>query len=61
MLHVLLKSLQDEANKSGGKWMVRLKKGISSRCWENLVGGELLYAYCSTYSVAPPIKRHSVQ
>ena len=29
--------LQDEANKSGGKWMVRLKKGISSRCWENLV------------------------
>ena len=28
---------QDGANKSGGKWMIRLKKGISSRCWENLV------------------------
>jgi translation initiation factor 4E len=28
---------EDAANKSGGKWMVRLKKGIVSRCWENLV------------------------
>ena len=28
---------QDEANKSGGKWMVRLKKGVASRCWENLL------------------------
>ena len=30
---------EDDANKNGGKWMVRLKKGIASRCWENLVGG----------------------
>lgn len=28
---------EDEANKSGGKWIVRLKKGIASRCWENLL------------------------
>uniref|UniRef100_T1J4S8 EIF-4F 25 kDa subunit n=1 Tax=Strigamia maritima TaxID=126957 RepID=T1J4S8_STRMM len=25
------------ANKDGGKWIVRLKKGLSSRCWENLI------------------------
>merc|ERR1712076_238325 len=29
--------VEDEANKYGGKWIVRLRKGISSRCWENLV------------------------
>ena len=28
---------EDEANKGGGKWIVRLKKGLASRCWENLV------------------------
>jgi hypothetical protein len=28
---------EDEANKRGGKWIIRLKKGSSSRCWENLV------------------------
>lgn len=28
---------EDEANRNGGKWMVRLKKGIASRCWENLL------------------------
>jgi len=28
---------EDEANKCGGKWIVRLRKGLSSRCWENLV------------------------
>ncbi|XP_075238124.1 eukaryotic translation initiation factor 4E homologous protein isoform X1 [Lycorma delicatula] len=28
---------EDEANKRGGKWIVRLRKGIASRCWENLV------------------------
>ncbi|KAK3749963.1 hypothetical protein QZH41_013866, partial [Actinostola sp. cb2023] len=28
---------EDEANKCGGKWIVRLKKGLASRCWENLV------------------------
>lgn len=28
---------EDEANRDGGKWMVRLKKGIASRCWENLI------------------------
>ena len=29
--------LQDDANKYGGKWIVRLRKGLASRCWENLV------------------------
>jgi uncharacterized membrane protein YqaE (UPF0057 family) len=28
---------EDDTNKNGGKWMIRLKKGISSRCWENLL------------------------
>jgi len=28
---------EDDANKLGGKWIVRLRKGLSSRCWENLV------------------------
>ncbi len=29
--------LQDEANRYGGKWIVRLRKGLASRCWENLI------------------------
>lgn len=28
---------EDEANSSGGKWIVRLRKGLASRCWENLI------------------------
>lgn len=28
---------EDEANKDGGKWVVRLRKGVVARCWENLV------------------------
>uniref|UniRef100_A0A8C4QUH3 Eukaryotic translation initiation factor 4E type 2 n=1 Tax=Eptatretus burgeri TaxID=7764 RepID=A0A8C4QUH3_EPTBU len=28
---------EDEANKNGGKWIVRLRKGLASRCWENLI------------------------
>ena len=28
---------EDEANKNGGKWQVRLKKGVATRCWENLI------------------------
>ncbi|BFZ06564.1 hypothetical protein BsWGS_09603 [Bradybaena similaris] len=28
---------EDEANKHGGKWVIRLKKGLASRCWENLI------------------------
>lgn len=28
---------EDEANKEGGKWIVRLRKGFATRCWENLV------------------------
>jgi len=24
-------------NRYGGKWIVRLRKGLASRCWENLV------------------------
>ena len=29
--------MKDEANRFGGKWIVRLRKGLASRCWENLV------------------------
>lgn len=28
---------QDETNINGGKWIVRLKKGLADRLWENLV------------------------
>ncbi|ESO05991.1 hypothetical protein HELRODRAFT_64314, partial [Helobdella robusta] len=28
---------EDNANCNGGKWMIRLKKGLASRCWENLI------------------------
>ena len=28
---------EDDANKEGGKWIVRLRKGFATRCWENLV------------------------
>ena len=28
---------EDEANRDGGKWAIRLRKGIASRLWENLV------------------------
>nr|XP_006823949.1 PREDICTED: eukaryotic translation initiation factor 4E type 2-like isoform X2 [Saccoglossus kowalevskii] len=28
---------EHDANKGGGKWIVRLKKGLASRCWENLI------------------------
>ncbi|RWS11402.1 initiation factor 4E-like protein [Dinothrombium tinctorium] len=48
---------EDEANREGGKWIVRLRKGLASRCWENLilailgeqfmVGGEICGAVVS--------------
>jgi len=28
---------EDEANKSGGKWILRLRKGLASKYWEDLV------------------------
>ena len=28
---------EDEQNKSGGKWILKLKKGVSDRMWENLI------------------------
>ncbi|XP_033117890.1 eukaryotic translation initiation factor 4E type 2-like [Anneissia japonica] len=28
---------EDDANKTGGKWIVRLRKGLASRLWENLI------------------------
>jgi len=28
---------EDSANCQGGKWIIRLKKGLASRCWENLI------------------------
>lgn len=30
-------SLQDESNRSGGKWIIRLRKGLASRFWENII------------------------
>lgn len=49
--------LKDELNKNGGKWIIRFKKGLSSRIWENLVlamlgeqfmvGEEICGAVCS--------------
>ncbi|CAI2355545.1 unnamed protein product [Caenorhabditis sp. 36 PRJEB53466] len=48
---------EDPANCKGGKWIIRLKKGLSARIWENLlmaivgeqflVGDELCGAVCS--------------
>ncbi|EFO24144.1 eukaryotic translation initiation factor 4E type 3 [Loa loa] len=48
---------EDNANRKGGKWILRLKKGFSSRIWENLilamigeqflVGEEICGAVCS--------------
>lgn len=39
---------EDEANKRGGKWIVRLKKGVADRYWEDLllavVGDQFLEA-----------------
>ena len=35
--HSYILSIKDEANKAGGKWIIRLKKGLASRCWENLI------------------------
>jgi translation initiation factor 4E len=39
---------EDEANKKGGKWIVRLKKGVADRYWEDLllaiVGDQFLEA-----------------
>uniref|UniRef100_A0A8C0PFP6 Eukaryotic translation initiation factor 4E family member 2 n=1 Tax=Canis lupus familiaris TaxID=9615 RepID=A0A8C0PFP6_CANLF len=28
---------EDDANKNGGKWIIQLRKGLASRCWENLI------------------------
>uniref|UniRef100_A0A8C1PK76 Uncharacterized protein n=1 Tax=Cyprinus carpio TaxID=7962 RepID=A0A8C1PK76_CYPCA len=28
---------RDEANKNGGKWIIRLRKGLASRFWENII------------------------
>ena len=30
---------EDEENKRGGKWILRLKKGVVDRYWENLLLG----------------------
>ncbi|KAF1745834.1 hypothetical protein GCK72_022281 [Caenorhabditis remanei] len=48
---------EDPANCKGGKWIIRLKKGLSARIWENLlmaivgeqflIGDELCGAVCS--------------
>lgn len=28
---------KDDANKDGGKWIVRIRKGLAGRLWENLI------------------------
>lgn len=28
---------EDKENENGGKWIVRLRKGVATRCWENLI------------------------
>ncbi|XP_039997367.1 eukaryotic translation initiation factor 4E family member 2 related sequence 1 isoform X2 [Xiphias gladius] len=28
---------KDESNRSGGKWIIRLRKGLASRFWENII------------------------
>nr|XP_061810494.1 eukaryotic translation initiation factor 4E type 2-like [Nerophis lumbriciformis] len=28
---------EDECNRGGGKWIIRLRKGLASRFWENLI------------------------
>lgn len=50
--HVVLKFLcQDSANSNGGKWIIRFKKAVSGRFWEDLVREKaemicLLLCYC---------------
>lgn len=34
---LLLSAGQDESNRSGGKWIIRLRKGLASRFWENII------------------------
>jgi translation initiation factor 4E len=29
--------VQDESNRSGGQWTLRLKKGLANRYWEDLI------------------------
>lgn len=63
---------QDSANKNGGKWIVRLRKGLASRCWENMilamlgeqfmVGDEICGAVISVrFQVSPNIIRCVIQ
>jgi translation initiation factor 4E len=47
---------EDPANKQGGKWMIRLRKGLASHYWEEIilsiigeqfdVGNEICGAVC---------------
>ena len=37
---------EDPANRQGGKWMIRLRKGIASRYWEYSVGSWKLRRRC---------------
>lgn len=34
---VSVSPVQDESNRSGGKWIIRLRKGLASRFWENII------------------------
>ena len=38
---------EDEANVNGGKWIVRLKKGLAARYWEDIV--------CCCYETSPSL------
>lgn len=49
---------EDPVNKNGGKWMVRLKKGLSSRLWEELVlaiiGESIVYVSQNSFETFMP-------
>ncbi|KAG8136395.1 hypothetical protein E2320_009341, partial [Naja naja] len=57
----------DDANKNGGKWIIRLRKGLASRCWENLilamlgeqfmVGEEICGAVATTARIRDTLRR----
>lgn len=42
--------LKDDANKNGGKWILRLKKGQASRYWEDLVSAQRNKIFLVTHS-----------
>lgn len=42
---------EDPANKMGGQWLIRLKKGIASKYWEELVSLCLALSFSIHHSI----------